>query len=193
VIPSLQNVTAGQTGAYPGAQVSFAGANLEAGSAPPTVTINGNPVTILNATSSSITLQLPSSLPTGPAILAVNNGAANSFPVAVSIDPAPPVITSIQGSGGNTIDSLHPAYGGNVVNVYLSGFADQSAVIFPSQVSINVGGVNHPAVEVDPAGSNLFLVRFVLSNLTPTGAQTPITVYLNGRSSYTATIATSNN
>jgi uncharacterized protein (TIGR03437 family) len=193
VIPALQNVTAGQTGAYAGALVSFAGQNLQAGNAPPSVTINGNPVPVVSATSNSVTLQLPSSLSAGAAILAVNNGAASSYPVAVNIAPLPSVITSLQTGGSAPITGSNPVSGGNVVNVYLTGFADQSAVIFPSQVTINVGGVNQPAVEVDPAGNGLFVVRFVLSNLVPTGSQTPITVYLNGNSSYTSTIATVNN
>jgi hypothetical protein len=193
IIPTLQNATVGQTGAYPGAVVSFAGSNLQSGSGLPSVTVDGNPVTILAATANSVTIQLPASLPTGAAILGVNNGSASSFPVAVSIDPLPATIAAIQTAGGTAIGSLNPVSGGNVVNVYLSGFADQSAIIFPNQVTINVGGINHTAVEVDPAGSGLFVVRFVLSNLVPTGSMTPITVYLNSRSSYTSSIATVNN
>jgi uncharacterized protein (TIGR03437 family) len=192
VIPSLQNVTAGQTGSYPGALVSFTGSNLQVGNTVPAVTINGSPVTILAATANSVTLQLPTSLATGAAILNVNNGTATSYPVAVSITPLPATITSIVSGGGSVIGSSNPASGDNEVDLFLSGFGDPTAVILPQQVSINVGGVNHPAVAVDSVGGGLFEVRFVLSKLVPTGSQTPITVYLNGNSSYTSTIATAN-
>jgi uncharacterized protein (TIGR03437 family) len=192
VIPSLQNATAGLTGAYPGATVTFTGTNLEAGSANPSVTINGNPVAILSATANSVTMQLPSNLSTGAAILALNNGATNSFPVAVNIAPPPATITSIQNAGGSAITAVNPISGGNVVNLYLSGFASSSTAINGSQVTINVGGVNHTAVLVQPVAGGLFEVTFVLSNLVPAGSQTPIVVYLNGNSSYASTIATSN-
>jgi hypothetical protein len=193
VIPALENVTTGQTGAYPGAVVSFTGSNLQVGTSIPSVTINGNPVTILSATSNSVTLQLPANLsPGSAAILNVNNGAANSLPVAVSIDPLPATITNIQSASAMVFSSSAPASGGNEVDVFLSGFAAPTASVPGSQVTINVGGINHPAVAVNAVGSGQWEVRFVLSNLVPTGAQTPITVYLNGNSSYTSTLATAN-
>jgi hypothetical protein len=193
VIPALQNATPGQTGAYPGAAVSFTGSNLVAGTASPSVTINGNPVPVLAASSSAVTILLPSNLSQGAAILGVNNGTASSFPVAVSISALPATITSVQNAANIAVTPSAPIAGGNVVNVYLSGFASQTAVIAPSEVTVNVGGINHPAIEIAPAGSGLFLVRFVLSNLVPTGTQTPVIVYLDGNSSYTAYIATLNN
>jgi hypothetical protein len=192
VIPQLSNVTSGQTGAYPGALVSFSGVNLEANGVQPEITLNGTAATVVSATSTSVVLQLPASLTTGAAILALNNGTASSFPVAVSIDPLPPAISAVLSPNNSAFDGLHPASGGNVVNVILNNFADPSTVIFPSEVTINVGGINHPAVAVEPAGG-AWAVRFVLSNLVPTGSATPITVYLNGRSSYSATVATANN
>jgi uncharacterized protein (TIGR03437 family) len=193
VIPQLSNVTSGQTGAYPGALVSFSGVNLEANGVQPEITLNGTAATVVSATSTSVVLQLPASLTTGAAILALNNGTASSFPVAVSIDPLPPAISAVLSPNNSAFDSLHPASGGNVVNVILNNFADPSTVIFPSEVTINVGGINHSAVAVEPASGGAWAVRFVLSNLVPTGSATPITVYLNGRSSYSATVATANN
>jgi hypothetical protein len=136
---------------------------------------------------------LPTSLATGAAILNVNNGAATSYPVAVNITSLPAAITSIVSASANAISTSNPASGDNEIDLFLSGFADQATVILPAQVNINVGGINHPAIAVDAVGGGLFEVRFVLSKLVPTGSQTPITVYLNGNSSYTATLATSNN
>jgi uncharacterized protein (TIGR03437 family) len=193
IIPTLQNVTSGQTGAYPGATVSFIGSNLEIGNSVPSVTINGNPVSIIAATANSVTLQLPSNLTAGAAILNVNNGTASGFPVAVSIAPLPATITAIQSASGSTFSPSNPASGGNEVDLFLSGFAAAGTVVNPSQVSINVGGVNHPAIAVDGVANGLFRVIFDLSNYVPTGSQTPITVYLDGNSSYSGTIATANN
>jgi hypothetical protein len=193
VIPTLRNVTIGQTGAYPGALVSFSGSNLQFGNAVPAVTMNGSPVNVLAATMNSITIQLPANLSVGAAILTVNNGAASSFPVAISIDPFPPTITAIQSASGTLFSSSYAASGGNEVDVFLTGVTPSSAVVLPSQVTINVGGINHPAVAVDAVGGGVYEVRFVISTLVATGAQTPITIYFNNRSSYTATLPTYNN
>ena len=125
VIPALQNVTVGQTGAYPGATVSFTGSNLQVGNTVPAVTINGNPVSILASTANSVTLQLPSNLSTGAAILNVNNGTASSYPVAVNITPFPATIASIQSSSGTSVTGVTPVSGDNEVDLFLSGFADQ--------------------------------------------------------------------
>jgi hypothetical protein len=113
--------------------------------------------------------------------------------VAVSIAPLPATITAIQSASGSTFSPSNPASGGNEVDLFLSGFAAAGTVVNPSQVSINVGGVNHPAIAVDGVANGLFRVIFDLSNYVPTGSQTPITVYLDGNSSYSGTIATANN
>jgi hypothetical protein len=192
VIPVLQNVASGQNGAYPGAVVSVMGLNLESGGAPPTVTLNNVPVTVIGGSANQLTLQVPAGLPSGPAILNLNNGAASSFPVAVNIDSPPSQIVSVMNASGAQFDGYHAAHGGNVVNILIGNFADPSVVVFPTRVTINVGGVSQPSVAVTPAAGGLFQVSFVLSNLVPTGQQTPLTVYLDRQSSYTTYINTAN-
>jgi uncharacterized protein (TIGR03437 family) len=191
-IPQLRNAVPGQTGAYPGALVTLQGSDLATANGASTVTINNQPATVIASAPDQLTLQLPAGLAAGPALLRVNNGADNSLPVAISIDTAPAVITGALSTADVPFNSLRPIHGGDVVRVLLSGFADSSAVIFPTQVSIVAGGISQPAIEVIPAAGGLVEVRFVLSNLVPTGAQVPLTVYLDGRSSLTAAIAVSN-
>ena len=191
-IPQLTNAVPGQTGAYPGAVVTLNGSSLVSGSASPSVTINNVPATVLSAAADELTLQLPTTLSAGPALLKVNNGASNSLVVAVSIDSAPAVLRTALSTSNVVFDSINPLRSGDVVRFLMSGFADPAAVIFPNQVSVVVGGISHPAIEVVPADNGLYEVRFVLSNLVPGGLAVPATVYLDGRSSLMATLAVAN-
>jgi len=191
-IPQLSNAVPGQTGTYPGALVTVRGTDLEAGNTPPTVTIGERAATVVSSAPDQLTLQVPASLPSGPALLKVNTGSDTSLPVAVAIDPAPATIANALNAANIAVDTGHPARGGDVVRLLMSNFSDRGTVIFPTQVSITVGGVSHPSIEVVPVGDGLVEVRFVLSNLVPAGTQTPVTVYLDGRSSLTAALAVSN-
>ncbi|MCU1260608.1 MAG: peptidase and matrixin and adamalysin [Bryobacterales bacterium] len=186
--PQLQNAVPGQTGAYPGALVTFSGADLNSSSGSSTVTVGSQQATVVNATPTQITIQVPGNLPPGPAILQVNNGAVSGFPVAVGIDSPPPVITAALGTSNTPVDASHPASGGNVVRLLMSGFTNGSSVIYPSEVSILIGAVSNPAIAVVPSDSGLTEVRFVLSDLVSTGTQVPMTVYLDGQSSLTSAI-----
>ena len=191
-IPQLSNAIPGQTGAYPGAVVTLRGSGLATANRASTVTIDNQSATVLASAPDQLTLQLPGSLMAGPALLRVNNGSDNSLPVAISIDTAPAVIKGAINTADVVYDSIHPARGGDVVRVLLSGFADSSTVIFPTEVSIVAGGISQPALEVIPADGGLMEVRFILSNLVPAGLQVPLTVYLDGRSSLTSVVAVSN-
>ncbi len=187
--PQLSNAVPGQTGAYPGALVNLSGADLSSGAGSPTVTIANQAATVVSASAAQITLQVPASLTPGPAILQVNNGAVSGYPVAVGIDNSPAVITAAEDVANNVLTAASPASGGNVVKLLLSGFSNGSSVIYPSEVNIVVGGISHPAVQVVPAANGLTEVRFVLSNLVPGGPQQPVTVYLDGSSSLSSTLA----
>jgi hypothetical protein len=187
--PLLKNAVPGQTGAYPGAFVTLSGVDLSSGTGSSTVTIGSQQATVVSATATQITLQVPASVPPGPAILQVNNGAVSGFPVAVGIDNPPPAIAAELDNTNVGIGASHPASGGNVVKLLMSGFSNGSSDIFPSEVTIVVGGISHQAVQVVPADSGLTEVRFVLSNLVPAGAQIPVTVYLDGQSSLASTIS----
>ncbi len=191
-IPLLTNAVPGQTGAYPGALVTLRGADLVSGAAASSVTINGQSAPVLNATVSELTMQLPVGLNAGPALLRVNNGADSSPAVAVAIDTAPSVLTAAVDASNSAISGVNPARAGQVIRLMMSGFSDPATVIFPNEVSVVVGGISHAAVEVVPADNGLYSVSFVLSNLVPSGGTTPVTVYLDGRSSLAAALAVAN-
>jgi hypothetical protein len=186
-IPDLVNAWPGLTGSYAGAIVSLYGRNLQAPNTTPTITIGGQPATILYASPGQINLVIPPGLAPGPAILQLSNGVANAYPVVVNIDTPPAGIDAIQNSTGAYIYSALAAQPGETLIVTLSNFAAAGSTIALSQVQVSVGGVSYTPTQIAQAGS-VWQVTFVLDSRVPLGTSEPFIVYLNGRSSLPANI-----
>jgi len=186
--PALFNALPGLTGAYPGAVVSLYGANLAAASGTPSITIAGQPVTVLYASPTQFNLLLPTSLTPGPATLLLDNGAVAAFPFTVNVDTLPAGIAAIQdGTTGAYIYAASPAKQNETLVVTLSNFAPAGTNIALSRVSVSVGGVSHPATKIVPVDS-IYQIYFALNPDDPVGQSEQVVVYLDGRSSYPATI-----
>jgi uncharacterized protein (TIGR03437 family) len=187
-VPTLTNASPGLTGAYPGAIVTLYGSNLAVSSTIlPAVTVGGQPVKVLYASASQLNLQLPPGLTPGPALLTLNNGAAPAFPITVNIDTLPAGINAVQSSSGAYIDAANPAQQGEALIVTLSNFAPPGTNIGPGRVQVSVGGVSHPVTQITAAGA-LYQVSFLLNANDPVGQSEQLIVYLDGRSSYPASI-----
>jgi uncharacterized protein (TIGR03437 family) len=186
--PALFNALPGLTGAYPGAVVSLYGSNLAAASGVPSVTIAGQPVGVLYASAGQFNLLLPGTLTPGPATLQLNNGALAAFPVTVNIDTYPAGIVAIQDSlNGAYVYGANPGVQGEGLIVTLGNFAPAGTTIALNRVSVSVGGVSHPATKIVSVDS-YYQVYFALNSNDPIGASEQLVVYLDGRSSYPATI-----
>ena len=188
-IPVLINAAPGLTGAYAGAIASLYGSNLapagSAPSAPTLITIGGQTASILYSSPTQINLQIPANLSSGPAILNLNNGTANAYPVVVNIDSVPASITGVQNAAGNYISSTNTAHQGDLLIVSLSNFGPN---VQTSSVQVGVGGVLRNPLQVTTPVAGLYQVSFLLNANEQVGQGQQLVVYLNGRSSYPATI-----
>ena len=186
--PAFFNALPGLTGAYPGAVVSLYGSNLAAVSGVPSLTIAGQPVNVLYASAGQLNLLLPATLTPGPATLLLNNGALAAFPVTVNIDTLPAGIVAIQDStNGAYIYGANPAIQGETLIVTLGNFAPAGTNIALTRVSVSVGGVSHPVTKIVSVDS-YYQIYFNLNSSDPVGASEQFIVYLDGRSSYPASI-----
>jgi len=186
--PALFNALPGLTGAYPGAVVSLYGVNLAAASGTPSITIAGQPVNVLYASAGQFNLLLPSTLTPGPATLLLNNGAVAAFPFTVNIDTLPAGIAAIQDStSGAYIYAANAAVQGETLIVTLIDFAPAGTDIALNRVSVGVGGVSHPVTKIVSVES-YYQIYFNLNPNDPIGQSEQVVVYLDGRSSYPATI-----
>jgi len=186
VEPTLINAVWSASGAFPGSIVSLFGLNLAAanqGGAQVTLTINNQAVKILYASPLQINLVVPASLQPGPAILRLNNGTTQAYPVVVSIDPVPPSITSVQDLSNSNLGPNNPAQPGDVLNLLVSGLGDPGSAIAPGRVRVQVGGHDTPAGSVTPGNSALYTVQFKLDASVATGAQVPLTISVDGKTS----------
>jgi uncharacterized protein (TIGR03437 family) len=201
-IPILTNALPGLTGAYAGAVVALYGSNLAAPNLPPGVnpvlTFNGQAATLLYSSPTQINLQIPQSLASGPATMSLNNGVANAYPVVVNIDPQPAAIAAIQNSSGAYIDAENPAVQGDLLIVTLTnlntGAAQNATTIAPSRVQISVGGTLHNPLPnpITPFAPGSYQISFLLNANEAVGSAQPLILYLDGRSSYPATIPVAN-
>ena len=90
---------------YAGGVAVIYGSNLMVSGATPTVRVSGESAPILFSSPAQINFTIPADIPTGPAILKFSNGVTAAFPVALQIDPPPPVITAAPAAAtaGDTI------------------------------------------------------------------------------------------
>ena len=192
VVPTLTNAVAGLNGAYAGALVSIYGSNLAvSGGATPSVTIGGQAANVIYASPTQINLQIPGGLPSGPTVLALNNGALSAYPVEVNIDVAPAGINAIQNISGGYIDSTHAAHPGDQLIVTLSNFAPGGAIA-ANRVQVGVGGTMHSVSSVTLPVAGICQVAFQLNPNEAEGPAQQLVVYLDGRSSLPASIPVAN-
>lgn len=186
VEPALINTLWVPSGVYPGSTVSLFGSNL--GGVQTKVTINNLPAAILHTSPAQIDLVVPASLQPGPAILRLTNGGTNAYPVVVVIAPAPPSISTVQSASSVNISATNPAHPGEILTVQVAGLAAPESVVAPSRVQITVGGDDMPAGTVTEVNAKSYLIQFTLDLAVPTGAQVPLTVSIDGKTSLPAYI-----
>jgi uncharacterized protein (TIGR03437 family) len=185
------NASSGQASIYAGASVSLFGTNLSLSptGAGITLTLADQPVTILGGSPSQINFLVPAGMPTGPAVLKLNNGATDAFPVVIQIDSPPVVITSVVSSQNQQVDSGHPSGAGDIVGILLQNL-DPAAATNPSRVHLLEGGLDLPALAVTPAAGQpgIFEAFFALSP-SVASQQVQLVVTVDGAASNAVIIA----
>ena len=158
------------------------GVNL--GGSQTTITLNGQAANILNATATQITFVVPPSLKPGIAILKLNNGTTNASPVVVTLVSTPPAIVGLQNTAAAPIAAANAPQPGDSLTLLVTGLAAAGATVDPTAVRVTVGGVTRMAAVVSEVGTtSTYQVQFTLDPSVPTGAQIPVTVSINGKTS----------
>jgi uncharacterized protein (TIGR03437 family) len=186
VEPTLINALWLPSGVFPGSIASLFGLNL--GGDQTTVTINNQSATILYASPTQINLVVPASLHSGPAVLRLNNGSTNAYPVVVVIGPTPPSITAVESASNVSISATNPAHPGDVLNVQVTGLAAAGTAIAPGQVHVTAGGLDTMAATVTELNDTTYVVQFKLDPRVAPGDQVPLTISIDGKTSLPAYI-----
>jgi len=160
-----------------------------------TVTLNDQPVPLLAVSASQINMQLPFTLPAGPAVLRVHNGLESSQPMLVQIDPVAPGLFRAFSSGGAVVDANNPARLGDTIVLLATGLgavappvtagAPAPLATTSSPVRVTVGGVElvPSYAGLAPGTAGLYQVNVPLpASLSPATATT-IWLTVEGQSS----------
>jgi uncharacterized protein (TIGR03437 family) len=190
VLPPV-NAAPPQTSIYAGAAVNLNGTNLSVSgtAAGVTLTLADQPVNVMAASPNQITFAVPSGMATGPAVLKLNNGAADAFPIVLQVDSPPVVISSVLSSQNQPVDGGHPDGAGDIVGILLQNL-DPTAAANPSRVHLLEGGVELTALAVAPAAGQpgIFEAFFALSP-TIAAQQVQLVVTVDGVASNPVIIA----
>jgi len=179
----ISNAIPGQTGIFPGSLVNLTGSNLSLSTgtgANVTVTLNDQPVNVMFASPGQVSFQVPAGFSAGPAILKLNNGQDNSYPLVVQIDSGPPTITTLLSSSNSVIDANNPATAGDTVKMVLQN-VDPSVLASPNRLKLNEAGTDLAATAIAPVNGqpDLYQVQFALSPAI-SGQQVSLTVSVDG-------------
>jgi len=187
--PVPTNALPGLNGVYAGGIVSVYGTNLSTAGHTTTVSFDGKPATVLYASPTQLNLRMPAELPAGFAVMSLNNGTLDGFPLEVSIDRQPASIGAIQQNDGSYLDATHPARPGDVLIVSLNNFAPSKNQIDLERLKILVGGTAQKVVQANSPVEGVWQLTFVLNTDQSIADAQTLIVYLDGRSSYPANLS----
>ena len=194
--PHVVNPVTGLTSIYSGGQAVLSVANLLSGIASSlSITIDGQPATILGVDGAEVTFAVPGGLAVGPAVLRFVAGSVAAAPIVVAIDPPPPVILAVTGLSDTPVSATRPAVQGELIRIAVAGLAEPAAADDPARVRVSVGGIDHTATRViaSQADANLSDVQFTLSMSVQPGDLVPLAVRVGERMSQTVHVPVRSN
>lgn len=191
VNPQAVNPASGQPSVYAGGAASIMVSQLPAGAdaASISISVDDSPARVLAADNGAVTFELPAGLQLGPAVLRLSAGGVAASPVVIVIDEPPPVIQAVTDLNGAAVDAARPAAPGDVLVITVTGIAGDGVLSDPSQLVINIGGVEHKAVAITALKSlaGAYEVRLILGEVAP-ASDVPVTVGVGHRVSLPVSI-----
>ncbi len=170
---------------YPGSIASIYGLNLALSPTSDTLTLNDVPVQLQFVSATQINFFVPAGFATGPAVLKLNNGSQQAFPVYMQIDNQPPAIVSVNNQSNVALNGSSVG-AGDILNVVVTGL-DPGVLTNQSRVQIMVSGVSMPVLGITALPNSQFQIQFIVTQ-SFSGALVPLVVWVDGSSSQPATI-----
>jgi len=172
-ITSVENGIAGQATIYGTGYATINGVNLGMSRGSVQVTLNGEPALVVYGTEGQINFMVPGGAPAGLTNLVVNNGAANSPPLAIEIGLPPPMVVGFAAASSGNVTV------GGLVNVQVAGL-DPTVLSNPSRLAVTVGDVSVPIVQVTGQAGGIYTIQVSLTG-SPAG-DLPLAVWVDGSS-----------
>jgi hypothetical protein len=178
--PNVINAITGQPGISAGSTVFVDAVNIGSSMLSATVVLNDQavPTQPVLTKDGRLSFNVPQGFTPGPALLRVrlSNGIL-SLPIAINIDPPPPVIENALAGTSGQLDSFHFVRPGDLISLIVDGIPAGTNL----PIVVNVGGLDHIPVSIQPTSSGPVIVQLVLAAGVSTGPQVPVTLALDTR------------
>ncbi|MGD1098620.1 MAG: matrixin family metalloprotease, partial [Bryobacteraceae bacterium] len=142
-----------------------------------TLLISSQQVSFSANAAGQLIVTIPSGFLTGPAVVQlISPSGATIPPIAMQIDPPPPVISAALNAAGAAINGSASVKSGDSITLIVSGLADSNNIA-PSaaSVQVSVGGVVQTATTVTSlAQPGACAVQVVIPANLPSQSQTPV-------------------
>jgi uncharacterized protein (TIGR03437 family) len=153
------------------------------------VFLNDQRLPILGVNGTEVAFQIPAGTAVGPAVVRVEANGERSMPIVVAIDPPPPRIISVT-SANQLLNANRPAHAGEMINLYVTNLLRAGSPVNPSRLVVSIGGIHVNAASVSEAGDG-HKVTLVVPSHSPVGADVPLSIQIDERSSEPVAVAIS--
>ncbi|MBI5085713.1 MAG: matrixin family metalloprotease [Acidobacteria bacterium] len=172
---------------YPGALVTIPLVNVQQVQSAASIqaTVADRPALVTGYFNGQVTMQIPTGLPLGPAVIRLTVDGVNTLPVLLQIDPPPPVILLAQSIGGVPLTSANAPRAGDTIQLVVSGLTDGTSQPDPLKIKVSSNGVDHSvqSVTANPQQQGTYIVQFSLALNSPQLSPLPLVLSVDDRTS----------
>lgn len=150
-----------------------------------TVTIGDRPAQIVGFQNGQLTVQIPSGLTSGPALVQTAVDGVNALPAVIVLDVPPPIILGAQTVSGSAITAANPARPGDTIQLIVASLTDNGSIPDAARLHVASGAVEHSVQSVlaNPQQPGTHIVQISIT-APPQGASSlGLTLSVDGRSS----------
>jgi uncharacterized protein (TIGR03437 family) len=151
-----------------------------------TVTLNGQPASMLFANGAQVNFQVPSGFPAGPATLVLTAGGVSTLPVMVQIYASAPLIAAVTTPGGPLLPAtiLSPD---DVITLTAAGLDPTLANGYVGRLRVTIAGVDMAVQQVALTAPGTFTIQAVVTQSFG-ASPAPLVLTVDGASSASWTV-----
>ena len=112
------------------------------------VSIGNSPAQVLIYQNGQLTVQIPTGLTSGPALVQVNVDGVSALPAVLVLDMPPPIILGAQTVSGAALTSASPARTGDSIQLIVASLTDNGTIPDMTRLHVTSAGAEHAVQSV---------------------------------------------
>jgi Matrixin/IPT/TIG domain len=147
------------------------------------VSVGERAAQIIGYQNGQLTIQLPTGIAPGPAVLQAYVEGVSALPALIVIDMPPPIIIGAQTIGGTAITSANPARPGDSIQLIVAGLLDNNTIPETSRLRVTSTGVEHSiqSVIANPQQPGTHIVQISITAPPQSASQLGIVLEMDAR------------